>query len=160
MVQLQEDLPAPSSSTAPFPQTAPVSLRLMAAIVDGVIVSASVLIFISVFVLTASRFLPAEAIRMTPQAAIITLGGVLGVFGFIYQLLFFTFSESTLGMRYARIGLCTFSDDNPSRAAMRRRVFAHLLSACPFGIGYLWALLDEDRLAWHDRITRIYQRSY
>jgi uncharacterized RDD family membrane protein YckC len=160
MVQLQEDLPAPSSPTASFPQTAPVSLRLMAAIVDGVIVCASVLIFICVFVLTASRFLPVDAIRMTPQAAIITLGGILGVFAFIYQLLFFTFSESTLGMRYARIGLCTFSDDNPSRAAMRRRVFAHLLSACPLGLGYLWALLDEDRLAWHDRITRIYQRSY
>ncbi|HEX7157703.1 MAG TPA: RDD family protein [Edaphobacter sp.] len=161
MVQLQEEASlAPSASAASLPQTAPVSLRLMAAIVDGVIVTASVLVFISAFVLTASQFLPAEALRMTPQTAIITLGGILGAFAFIYQLLFFTFSESTLGMRYARIGLCTFSDDNPSRAAMRRRVFAHLLSACPLGIGYLWALLDEDRLAWHDRITRIYQRSY
>ena len=63
-------------------------------------------------------------------------------------------------MRYARIGLCTLSDDNPTRAAMRRRIFAQLLAACPLGMGYLWAFLDDDRLGWHDRISRIYQRSY
>jgi uncharacterized RDD family membrane protein YckC len=78
----------------------------------------------------------------------------------LYHLLFFTFSEATPGMRYARIGLCTLSDDNPSRSAMRRRLFAILLSACPLGIGFLWACLDEDGLGWHDRISRMYQRSY
>jgi len=78
----------------------------------------------------------------------------------IYQFLFFTFSEATPGMRYARIGLCTFSDDNPTRAAMRRRILAVLLSACPLGLGFLWAWLDEEGLGWHDRISRMYQRSY
>lgn len=63
-------------------------------------------------------------------------------------------------MRYARIGLCTFSDDNPTRSAMRRRLFAIALSACPLGIGFLWALLDDDKLGWHDRISHMYQRSY
>ena len=28
------------------------------------------------------------------------------------------------------------------------------------GLGFLWSLFDEDRLGWHDRITRTYQRSY
>jgi uncharacterized RDD family membrane protein YckC len=82
------------------------------------------------------------------------------VFTLLYQLLFFTFSEATPGMRYARIGLCTFSDDNPTRRAMRRRIFAAVLAACPLGIGFLWAWLDEDGLGWHDRISRMYQRSY
>jgi hypothetical protein len=63
-------------------------------------------------------------------------------------------------MRYARIGLCTLTDENPSRSAMRRRIFALLLCACPLGIGVLWAWLDADRLGWHDRISRMYQRSY
>jgi hypothetical protein len=43
---------------------------------------------------------------------------------------------------------------------MCRRIVAVLLSACPFGLGFLWAALDEDRLAWHDRVSRMYQRSY
>ena len=29
-----------------------------------------------------------------------------------------------------------------------------------FGLGFWWALLDEDRLTWHDLISRMYQRSY
>ena len=34
-------------------------------------------------------------------------------------------------MRYARIAFCTFNDDNPTRAAMRRRIFATLLVRLP-----------------------------
>jgi hypothetical protein len=63
-------------------------------------------------------------------------------------------------MRLARIGLCTFTDENPTRAAMRRRTLAILLAAAPLGIGLLWAWLDDDRLGWHDRLSRMYQRSY
>ena len=76
------------------------------------------------------------------------------------DLLFFWFSEATPGMRCARIALCTFDDENPTRRAIRRRGLAMLLSACPLGLGFLWAALDEDRLTWHDRISRMYQRSY
>jgi hypothetical protein len=43
---------------------------------------------------------------------------------------------------------------------MRRRIFAVILAACPLGIGFLWAWLDDDGLGWHDRISRMYQRSY
>jgi hypothetical protein len=63
-------------------------------------------------------------------------------------------------MRAARIALCTFADGNPARSAMRRRILAVLLSACPLGLGFLWAALDEERLTWHDRVSRMYQRSY
>ncbi len=150
---------------APFippmmPQTAPLNLRLMSAIVDGVVVTGALIVFIAGFALTAAHFGKPDALRMSPKAALITAASLLAVFGLVYQLLFFTFSEATPGMRYARIGLCTLSDDNPTRSAMRRRIFAHLLSALPLGMGYFWALLDEDRLGWHDRMTRMYQRSY
>jgi len=63
-------------------------------------------------------------------------------------------------MRYAKIALCTFEDENPTREAMCRRVLYVLLSAAPLGLGFLWACFDPDRLGWHDRMSRIYQRSY
>jgi uncharacterized RDD family membrane protein YckC len=84
---------------------------------------------------------------------------LLGLF-IVYQLLFFSFGEATPGMSYAHIALCTFEDNNPTRKAMRRRVGALLLSALPVGLGLLWAVFDEDRLGWHDRISGTYQRSY
>ena len=97
---------------------------------------------------------------LQPSLALTASALVLALFYIVYQALFFSFSESTPGMRYARIALCTFDDENPTRRAMRRRILAVLVSICPFGLGLLWATLDEERLAWHDRLTRTYQRSY
>jgi uncharacterized RDD family membrane protein YckC len=114
--------------------------------------------FIAAFAITVGKV--SGSSHMTAQTATIGVLGTLSVLTLLYQLLFFTLSEATPGMRYARIALCTFSDDNPTRSAMRRRIFATVLAACPLGIGFLWALLDEDGLGWHDRISRMYQRSY
>ena len=97
---------------------------------------------------------------LQPSVALASSALVFLLFYLLYHSLFFSFSESTPGMRCARIGLCTFDDENPTRRAMRRRILAVLVSACPLGLGLLWATLDEDRLAWHDRLTRTYQRSY
>ncbi len=142
-------------------QAASLSLRLMSAFVDGCILLAAFLAFAAVFALTLAR-LPGTPVvgTLTLQTAAIGTAGVLAILAILYQGLFFTFSEATPGMRYARIAFCTFNDENPSRADMRRRIFAALLAACPLGLGFLWAWLDDDRLGWHDRISRIYQRSY
>jgi uncharacterized RDD family membrane protein YckC len=156
---------------APFqlvhrPEAAPLNLRLMATIVDGCIITASFLCFVAAFALTVGKLsanpsnLAASSVPMSLQTAAIGTAGTLAVLTLLYQLLFFTFSEATPGMRYARIALCTLSDDNPTRSAMRRRLFATVLAACPLGIGFLWAWMDEDGLGWHDRISRMYQRSY
>jgi uncharacterized RDD family membrane protein YckC len=152
---------------APFqpvfsPQTAAFSLRLMAAIVDGCIITAALLAFIAAFAITVGKLSGGHAAsgHITLQAAAIGAAGTFAVLTLLYQLLFFTFSDATPGMRYARIAFCTFSDDNPTRTAMRRRIFATILAACPLGIGFLWAWLDDDGLGWHDRISRMYQRSY
>ncbi|HMF64507.1 MAG TPA: RDD family protein [Edaphobacter sp.] len=155
------EVPEAQFVPSPAPQTAPLNLRLMAAIVDGCIVLATFLTFTAVFAVTIGKLpgAPADA-PMSPQTAGIASAGILAFLTLLYQVLFFTFSEATPGMRYARIGLCTFSDDNPTRAAMRRRIFAAFLSICPLGIGFLWAFLDDDGLGWHDRISRMYQRSY
>ncbi|MEO6805715.1 MAG: RDD family protein [Edaphobacter sp.] len=151
---------------APFqpvfsPQTAVFSLRLMASVVDGCIVMAALLAFTAVFAVAVGRLSGhAAGNYMTLQTGAIGAVVTFAVLTLLYQLLFFTFSEATPGMRYARIALCSFADDNPTRSAMRRRILATVLAACPLGIGFLWAWLDDDGLGWHDRISRMYQRSY
>jgi uncharacterized RDD family membrane protein YckC len=147
-------------ATVHVPQTAPFGLRLMAGIVDACIVAAALLGFIAAAGITVQKLSGPTTAPLTPQLAIISAVGTFLILALVYQLLFFTFSESTPGMRYARIALCTLDDDNPTRSDMRRRIFASILAACPLGIGYLWACLDEDSLGWHDRISRMYQRSY
>jgi uncharacterized RDD family membrane protein YckC len=158
------EVPEAPFQTVLSPQTARFSLRLMAAIVDGCIIMAALLVFAAAFAFTVGKLSGPTTLstgsHINLQIAGITAAVTFTVFTLLYQLLFFTLSEATPGMRYARIGLCSFDDDNPTRTAMRRRILAVVLAACPLGIGFLWAWLDEDGLGWHDRISRMYQRSY
>jgi len=144
---------APVLATFLPPQTAPLQLRVMSAMVDGILVAGGSLAFIAAY---------AQAGGEIPVGvpALLSVLAILMVVHVLYQLLFFTFSDETPGMRYARIGLCTFTDENPTRADMRRRILAQFVAVGPLGLGLLWILLDDDALGWHDRISRMYQRSY
>ena len=144
--------PAIMASLLP-PQTAPMHLRVMAAGVDGIVVLLGFCAFAGVVLKVAGHV----ALRVPVFGA---AGAVLVVLYVMYQLLFFSLSDQTVGMRFTRIGLCTFSDENPSRSAMRRRVLAQMVAVLPLGLGIAWALLDDDRLGWHDRISRMYPRAY
>ncbi len=134
-------------------QTAPLEDRLMAGIVDAALIVGGFLVFVLVFVACTVHPPVGKPAMVGAAAAFIA-------FAAIYQFLFFNFGTDTPGMRYAKIALCTFDDENPTRQAMRRRLAAVLLAVIPFGLGILWAFFDDDRLGWHDRISRTYQRSY
>ena len=150
-------LPRPEIATATGPvDIAPVSRRLMAAMVDGCCVGAALIGFATVASYISGPELQAMSKAMLAGAVAFTFA----IAALLYQLLFFSLNEATPGMRYARIGLCTFAEMNPTRQQMRRRVLAQVLAVCPLGLGLLWVLLDDDRLGWHDRISRVYQRTY
>ncbi len=138
------------------PQTAPLERRLMSAAVDGALVLAAWLCGAAV---VAEICGPALRDLTLPSLGAVAFGS-LGLLAVLYQLLFFSFADNTPGMRWARIGLCTFGDSNPTRKAMRRRVFSTVLAACPLGLGLAWVWMDNDGMGWHDRMSRMYQRSY
>jgi hypothetical protein len=132
---------------------APVSQRVMAATVDGCCIATGFLAAVAVAAY-ASPVLP------TGIPAAMAAAGSLFAFALMYLTLFFSLSGITPGMRYARIAFCTFNDENPTRSAMRRRIFALLLAGAPAGLGLVWACMDEDKLGWQDRISRMYPRAY
>ena len=143
--------------------------RAAAAAINATIITAAGFVFAAAFLWVAGHLAGGAGMR---GAATAMLGrseiGAAAPFAVcaimllaaMYQALFFTLSTATPGMRAARVALCTFSDENPTRAAVRRRLLALLLSAASVGFGFLWALLDEERLTWHDRMCGIYLRSY
>ena len=139
-----------------MPQTASLERRLMSAAVDACLVGVAWLGAVAAVAEVCGAALRALALPLVAGAAL----GSLGVFAVLYQVLFFTLADSTPGMRWARIGLCTFGDRNPTRRAMRRRILSTLLAACPLGLGLAWVWMDNDRMGWHDRMSRMYQRAY
>jgi len=169
-----DGLAVPLGQSSSLPQVASIRRRVAAGAIDGAVIfggflaSAAAFIFTSCHaVLQHSGAAPnhamqtiAEQIGLQPGTVLMAGAATFAFLYLLYQALFFSFSGATLGMRAARIALCTFADGNPARSAMRRRILAVLLSACPLGLGFLWAALDEERLTWHDRVSRMYQRSY
>jgi len=165
-----DDLAQPAARAVPPLQPASIGRRVLAASINAAILLAALAAFAIAVVAVASHTIPGRA-GLSLHAAILRTGlplnlapaalaGTGALLFLLYQALFFWLSVATPGMRCARIAFCTFDDENPSRAAVRRRIFAVLLSACPLGLGFLWAAMDEERLSWHDRLCRIYQRSY
>ena len=75
-----------------------------------------------------------------------------------YEVIFLFYSTSTPGMRAAGLVLTDFAGANPPRHIRMARAFAMVLSLAALCLGLIWALIDEDRLGWHDRITHTYLR--
>ena len=134
---------------------APMSDRLLAGVVDGALV---MLAFLAAAVVVIA--LPSIRRRDGWHCLLPALGCCC--LGCSTSGLFLSYAEEgTPGMRYARIALCTFDDDNPSREQMRMRIPALVMAARSGGGGVdCGRLFDSDHLGWHDRWTRTYQRKY
>ena len=90
---------------------------------------------------------------------LVLLGGVVCgslVLALLYGLLFFSVSGTTPGMRAAGLRLVTFDGKAPSRRLRLWRVLGAVVSAGSFFIGFLWAAVDEEKLYWHDHISKTF----
>jgi uncharacterized RDD family membrane protein YckC len=119
--------------------------------VDGALITGA---FLVAAAMVGGHVKAVPSIKELELVAVLALAAI----AMLYQALFFTLAEATPGMRYARISLCTFDDEIPSRAQLRSRLVALLLSLLPLGLGIVWAIFDEEHLSWHDRLSRTYQR--
>jgi hypothetical protein len=137
----------------PAIQAAPFGLRIMATSVDLMFLAFSLLFALSVTARIIHR-LP------TGWPAVLALAASVAILWPLYLYLFFSFSDQTPGMRFARIGFCCFNDEAPSRSAIRKRILTQLFAVAPLGIGVFAALVDGQGLGWHDRTSRMYPRTY
>jgi uncharacterized RDD family membrane protein YckC len=130
-------------------QSAPLGLRLVASLIDGMIIAAASALFGLIF-WKVTFFRP-------PQIQLIGLAtGILCLFWAAYQYLLIIYAANTPGLRLARLELTRFDGSPTTRSLRRWRVLASWLSAVSLGMGYAWVFLDEDVLCWHDRITHTY----
>jgi uncharacterized RDD family membrane protein YckC len=130
-------------------QAAPMSRRMAASAIDATLV-------LSAFAAFAYLFLRINA-ELPPLSKIAGAGVLLiGLLWSAYQYLLLVYSGTTPGLKLARLELHRF-DGSPVPLRIRRwRVLTSVLSGLSLGLGYAWCFLDEDRLCWHDRITRTY----
>ena len=66
----------------------------------------------------------------------------------------------TLGMQSWRLRIEAPDGSEPSLAACSLRFAAAIVSWLPVGLGFLWQLVDRDKLTWHDRLSGTRLRYY
>jgi len=143
--------PAPQPAPAPEIELAGLSRRILASVVDTALVAGACLAAVAMAANNASALPALRSIEIGSLVALLLAGAA-------YKVLFFTLARATPGMKYARLALCTFDGGVPTRAQRYARLAALLLSILPVGLGFAWAIFDDQNLTWHDRITRTYLR--
>jgi uncharacterized RDD family membrane protein YckC len=73
-----------------------------------------------------------------------------------YFALFTAFGAETPGMKLRGLRVVGFDGADPTPRQLLWRSFGYLISGGTALLGFLWALVDEDRLTWHDRISQTY----
>lgn len=132
-------------------QVAAMTPRVTCAIVDLVMALCATAVF-AVISVSFTQFVP-QGKMLWASLSVLSL-----LFSCAYQYIFLVYAGQTPGMQVAQLELTSFEGLFPSRHTRAARAAATLLSEMALGLGYAWALVDEEMLAWHDRITRTYLR--
>jgi len=130
-------------------QAAPMARRLLAGTIDSLFV-------ITAFTGFAYIFFRITAIVPSLQQAAGISVGLIALFWIAYQYFLIVHAGTTPGLKLAHLRLSRFDGTAVPRKIRRWRVLASVLSGLSLALGYAWCFLDEDRLCWHDRITRTY----
>jgi uncharacterized RDD family membrane protein YckC len=123
--------------------------RAIAAAIDGGMIFIGFGLFLFAFHFMGGMF------RLNRQ----TIPFFIGVFGTLatfYGMIWIWAGRDTVGMRCTGLRLIDFDGFPANRRCRLVRSVGTWLSFCAGGIGLLWALADEEKLAWHDHMSKTF----
>ncbi|HUJ21741.1 MAG TPA: RDD family protein [Bryobacteraceae bacterium] len=123
--------------------------RAVAAAIDGGMIFTGFGLFLFAFHFMGGMF------RLNRQTLPFFLG-VLGTLAMFYGMLWIWAGRETVGMRLTGLRLIDFDGFPADRRNRLLRTLAACLSFCAGGIGLLWALVDEEKLTWHDHMSKTF----
>ncbi|HUO34629.1 MAG TPA: RDD family protein [Candidatus Acidoferrum sp.] len=155
-VQPELDFSTAASNRA-RPQTALVPVaslaeRRSAAVLDAVFLTLTYAGFVGLF-----RSLGGQLMFQKIDAAVCL--STLFLFYCLYFSLFTTFAGATPGMMLRGLTIVRLDGSLPDTRQLLWRSFGYMLSSATLFLGFLWALWDEDRFTWQDRISQTYVTS-
>ncbi len=97
----------------------------------------------------------AEAGTLFHQLIVFLTGfGFTFIVALVYNVFFWMFGGKTLGK--AVMGVRVIGPQGARMTFWRsvRRYLGYWLAALPFFLGFLWVLITDERIGWHDKIAR------
>jgi uncharacterized RDD family membrane protein YckC len=151
-IQLEPEESRIDHDSEVIPHPAPMPRRLVAGLVDvGIVFIAT-----AAFALTFMEV--ADGIPHTSMTMVCMLAAG-GIFWLMFQYIFLVYRRATPGMNFVQLELCTFDGKETTMFERQCRAAASALSGFSMGLGYAWAMVDEDRMGWHDWISRTHVRA-
>src|ERR1700723_1807659 len=139
------------------PQTALVPVaelheRRQAGLLDFIFIALVYVGFLGLFRSLGGHFYFARVDAVVYAAAFV-------LFYALYFAIFTIFAGATPGMQLRGLYVVRLDGHLAENRQLLWRGFAYLLSSGALMLGFLWALWDEDRFTWHDRISHTYVTS-
>jgi uncharacterized RDD family membrane protein YckC len=130
-------------------EVAPLGARFAAALADGLVLALAGGLFGAIFWTAGGRLSPTPLnIAVVGFLAALT---VLAYFGLTTAL-----ASATPGLLWMRLQVRNLYGNPPSPSESFWRAFGYLVSFASLLLGFVWALLDSDRLTWHDHMSGTY----
>lgn len=149
---LQETRALKTSVEASVYCGAPVAVhahRMIAAAVDGALAMLALGVFLATF-----HFAGAEMI-LTKSTLPLYIAAAVFITLF-YRVLFCIANRDTPGIRWAGLRVLDFDGRTPTRRQRWYRLLGGFVGAIAAGIGLFWALFDEEKLTWHDHMSKTF----
>lgn len=122
------------------------AVRVHAALVDALIIALGCSLGIGMFLYVGGRVSSDKHLLPFAAAALFTVP-------LLYKLLWAFAGQDSFGTKLVGLELVDFDGRPPTKARRFQRLFSSCLSILAAGVGMVWALVDEDKLTWHDHMS-------
>ena len=133
---------------------APPADRLLAAAFDTVIMLVAFGIFSCVYVALNLRF--GDGVIETGRVAWLPYATIGLAVVVLYRGLCLFGNGDTPGTSWAGLTIVTFDGERPTRRERLHRTVWATFSFVAVGLGLFWAIVDEEKLTWHDLLSKTF----
>lgn len=147
------DKPVEETGPAPGVRFAGYGARLVAYIVDGIVVGAATVVATVVLSLVIAAFSSSGSDTAAALSSLLLVVVVL-LIGIGYFPYFWARSGQTPGMRVLRIRVVRDRDGGPVGGGQAvLRFIGYIINSLVFYLGWIWIFVDRRRRGWHDLIA-------
>lgn len=139
----------PAREVAATATIAPLAIRAVAGVLDFSVILVALGVFLAVFyVMGGVALTDLEGLRSIAVA-------FLAIVCF-YWVFYVGYLGGTTGMNWLGLRVLNFDGEPPSGAQRRTRALGTILSTLSLGLGFAWSIADEEKLTWHDRMSKTF----
>jgi uncharacterized RDD family membrane protein YckC len=128
---------------------APLAIRAVAGVLDFSVIVVAVGMFLAVFYLMGG-------VALTDVEGLRSIAIAFLVIVCFYWVFYVGYLGGTSGMNWLGLRVLNFDGDPPTKAQRRARAVGTILSTLSLGLGFAWSIADEEKLTWHDRMSKTF----